>query len=143
VSALEAAGIGASRAPTAEEIAAVGEAILRDLPQPYAGLVRHLPVRVEEWPDDATLDDVGIDDPLELTGLYRGVPIGERETLAVPPSEPEMILLYRLPILFEWGERGCALREVVFDVLTHEIGHHLGMDEAQALRMEGRDDEAP
>ena len=53
-----------------------------------------------------------------------------------------MIHLYRLPILFEWCERGCALEEVVFDVLTHEIGHHFGMDEAAVLRMEGRDGEA-
>ena len=52
-----------------------------------------------------------------------------------------MIYLYRLPILFEWCERGCALEEVVFDVLTHEIGHHFGMDEDAVLRMEGRDGE--
>ena len=50
----------------------------------------------------------------------------------------EMILLYRIPILVEWCERGCALEEVVFDVLTHEIAHHLGMDEAAALGLEGR-----
>ena len=49
-----------------------------------------------------------------------------------------MIFLYRLPILVEWCERGCALEEVVFDVLTHEIGHHFGMNEEEVLRMEGR-----
>jgi predicted Zn-dependent protease with MMP-like domain len=52
-----------------------------------------------------------------------------------------MIYLFRQPILFEWCERGCALEEVVFDVLTHEIGHHFGMDEDAVLRMEGREGE--
>ena len=77
--------------------------------------------------------------PLDLTGSTRAVPLGERVGLAMPPTEPEMIYLYRLPILFEWCERGCTLEDVVFDVLTHEIGHHFGMDETAVLRMEGRD----
>ena len=74
----------------------------------------------------------------ELTGLYRAVPIGERFGSLIPSPEPEMIFLFRLPLLVEWCERGCALEEVVFDVLTHEIGHHFGMDEETVLRMEGR-----
>lgn len=126
------------RAPTADDLAAVGLAILRDLPTEIRDLVRHVPVRVEDWADDATLDDLGVEDPLDLTGLYRAVPHGERFAVGAPPAEPEMILLYRLPILAEWGERGCSLHEVVFDVLTHEIGHHFGMDEEAVLRMEGR-----
>ena len=127
--------------PSAEDLAAIGEAILKDLPEPFRGAVAHVPILVQDWPDEATLDAMEIDDPLDLTGLYAAVPLGERSGLAMPPSEPEMIHLYRLPILFEWCERGCDLQEVVFDVLTHEIGHHFGMDEAAVLRMEGRDDE--
>jgi predicted Zn-dependent protease with MMP-like domain len=128
------------RAPTADDLAAIGEAILRELPEPFRAAVADLPIRVTDWADDATLDAMGIEDPLDLTGLYAGVPLGERAGLAAPPSEPEMIHLYRLPILFEWCERGCRLEEVVFDVLTHEIGHHFGMDEATVLRMEDRED---
>ena len=126
------------RAPTADDIAAVGEAILRDLPAEIRALVGHVPVRIEDWPDDATMDELGVEDPLDLTGLYRATPHGQRFAFGAPPSEPEMILLYRLPILMEWCERGCSLQEVVFDVLTHEIGHHFGMDETAVLRMEGR-----
>lgn len=133
--------IASQQAPTADQIAALGEAVLRELPDPIRAAVAHLPVKVADWADDETLDAMGIDDPLELTGLYAGVPLGERQGLAIPPSRPEMIHLYRLPILFEWCERGCTLEEVVFDVLTHEIGHHFGMDEATVLRMEGRSEE--
>jgi predicted Zn-dependent protease with MMP-like domain len=128
------------RAPTADDIAAIGESLLAGLPEPFRGHVAHVPVRVQDWPDDATLDAMDIEDPLDLTGLYAAVPLADRLAMGLPPAEPEMIFLYRQPILFEWCERGCALEEVVFDVLTHEIGHHFGMDEAAVLRMEGRDE---
>ena len=136
------AGSVAVTPPTADDIAALGEAILGALPEPFRGAVRDVPIVVQDWPDDTTLDALEIDDPLDLTGLYAAVPLGERSGLAVPPTEPEMIYLFRLPLLLEWCERGCALEDVVFDVLTHEIGHHFGMDEATAQRMEGRDGEA-
>jgi predicted Zn-dependent protease with MMP-like domain len=58
--------------------------------------------------------------------------------MGTPPTEPERIELYRMPILLEWCERDVPIEDVVFDVLTHEIGHHFGMDEETVLRMEGR-----
>ena len=131
----------AAHPPTADDLVSLGQAILKGLPEPFRGAVTDVPIMVQDWPDDATLDGMGIDDPLDLTGLYAAVPLGERATLGAPPSEPELIHLYRLPILFEWCERGCALEEVVFDVLTHEIGHHFGMDEEAVLRMEDREGE--
>ncbi len=127
-----------ARAPTADDIVAIGQAVLGHLPAEFRDLVRHVPVVVQDWPDDETLDEMGIEDPLDLTGLYRATPHGQRFASSVPSPEPEMIHLYRLPILLEWCERGCALEEVVFDVLTHEIGHHFGMSEEEVLRMEGR-----
>jgi predicted Zn-dependent protease with MMP-like domain len=130
--------VSLQRAPSADDIVTVGKAVLDGLPAELRDLVSHVPIRVEDWPDEAVLDAMEIDDPLDLTGLYRAVPIGERFGNLVPSPEPEMIFLYRLPILVEWCERGCALEEVVFDVLTHEIGHHFGMNEDEVLRMEGR-----
>ena len=129
------------RPPSADDIAAIGEAILRSLPAPFLDFVAHVPIRVQDWPEEATLDALEIEDPLDLTGLYAAVPLGERDAMSLPPAQPEMIFLFRQPILFEWCERGCALEDVVFDVLTHEIGHHFGMDEDAVLRMEGRGQE--
>jgi predicted Zn-dependent protease with MMP-like domain len=124
--------------PTADDIVRVCEAVLADFPGEIRALLREMPIRVQDWADEATLDDMGYEDPLELTGLFRGTPIGERAGAVLPPAEPEMIFLYRMPILFEWCERGVTLEEVVFDVLTHEIGHFFGMEEAEVLRLEGR-----
>jgi predicted Zn-dependent protease with MMP-like domain len=126
------------RPPSGDDIAAVGQAVLDGLPAAIRDLVCHVPIVVQDWPDEETLDAVGIEDPLDLTGLYRAVPHGQRFAVGAPSLEPEMIFLFRLPILLEWCERLCSLEEVVFDVLTHEIGHHFGMSEDEVLRMEGR-----
>ncbi len=132
------AKVSAAAPPTLDDIAAIGEAVLAGLPAPFRKLIGDIPIRVQDWAEDATLDELGVEDALELTGFYHGVPIAERALMGIPPSEPEMIYLFRMPILFEWCERGIDLADVVFDVLTHEIGHHLGMSEEEVLRMEGR-----
>ncbi len=123
--------------PSLDDIAAIGKAILADLPAEIRELMGPVPVVVRDYADEDLLEALEIDDALELSGLYQAVPIGERHS-ALPPSEPEMIFLFRLPIIMEWAERNCPLDEVVFDVLTHEIGHHLGMDEDAVRRMEER-----
>lgn len=128
---------GAMKAPTIEDIAAIGAAILDELPEEIQALLGPVGIVVEDYAEEAVLDAMEIENALDLTGLYQAIPIGERHS-ALPPSEPELIFLYRMPILLEWSERGCPLDEVVFDVLTHEIGHHLGMDEDAVLRMEER-----
>jgi predicted Zn-dependent protease with MMP-like domain len=127
----------AAIAPSLDDIARIGKAILADLPAEIRALMGPVPVVVRDYADEDLLEALEIDDALELSGLYQAVPIGERHA-ALPPTEPEMIFLFRMPIIMEWAERNCPLDEVVFDVLTHEIGHHLGMDEAAVRRMEER-----
>lgn len=128
--------------PSADDIVAIGRTILAGFPDELRDLVGAVPIRVQDWPEDAVLDELGIDDPLDLTGLCRAVPLADRGGIDLPLVEPEMIFLYRMPILVEWCDRGVALDEVVFDVLTHEIAHFFGMDEAAALALEGREEEA-
>lgn len=129
--------IGLATPPSIEGLAAIGEAILAELPAEIRELIGPVPVIVRDYADEALLEAMEIDDALELSGLYQAIPIAERHS-ALPPAEPEMIFLFRMPIIMEWAERGCPLEEVVFDVLTHEIGHHLGMDEDAVRRMEER-----
>lgn len=124
-------------APSLDDIARIGKAILADLPAEIRELLGPVPVVVRDYADEQLLEELEIDDALELSGLYQAIPIAERHS-APAPTEPEMIFLFRMPIIHEWAERGCPLDEVVFDVLTHEIGHHLGMDEEAVQRMEER-----
>lgn len=84
-------------------------------------------IRIDDFADEATLAEMEIEDPFELTGLYHGVDIGRRDSLG-PAAEPSRVFLYRRPILDEWCERGdVGIGELIAHVLIHEIGHHLGL----------------
>jgi acetylglutamate kinase len=90
---------------------------------------------VENVADDATLEDMGLESPWELTGLYQGVPLTER-SVANPVPFPDTIHLYREAILLEWVESGEDLGRLVASVLVHEIAHHFGFSDADIERIE-------
>lgn len=116
-------------APSLDDFAALAEAAFKALPEPFRGLAREVQMRVLDWPPDDVLDDLGIEDAFELTGLYQG-PDLRRRSLFDPTPQPSMLFLYRRPILDEWCERGdVTLGELVTHVLTHEIGHHFGLSD--------------
>jgi len=120
--------------PTAEEIAEIARATLDSLPKPFAAHLANVPLRIEEVADEETLEALGIDHPLDLTGLYEGVPIGEKDH-AAPGAMPDRITLYRRAILDEWIEDGEDLRTLVQHIVIHEVGHHFGLsdDDMHAL----------
>ena len=95
-----------------------------------------LALRVEDFPPDDVLDEMGIEDPYELTGLYDGIALTERSVMH-QPTRPDAVWLYRRPILEEWIDRGdVGLDRLVRHVLVHEIAHHLGWsdDDIRARR---------
>ena len=120
--------------PTAEEIAEIARATLDSLPEPFAAHLADVPLRIEELADEETLEALGIDHPLDLTGLYEGIPIGEKER-AAPGTVPDRITLYRRAILDEWIEDGEDLHTLVHHIVIHEVGHHFGLsdDDMHAL----------
>jgi predicted Zn-dependent protease with MMP-like domain len=122
--------------PDADLLVRLGEEVLAELPGHVRALIGDVPIRVQDFADDATLADLGIDDPFDLSGLYQGVPIGHREQVAAPSGIPDMIHLYRRPILDEWCEVDVPLKDVVRTVLVHEIGHHLGLSDEDIERIE-------
>ncbi|MBX6747439.1 MAG: metallopeptidase family protein, partial [Acetobacteraceae bacterium] len=91
--------------PSLDDIMEMAETALAAIPAPLRDMVRGAAIVVEETPDDETLAEMGIESPWELTGLYRGTPLTQKSVLDVP-REPDMILLYREPILLEWIETG-------------------------------------
>jgi predicted Zn-dependent protease with MMP-like domain len=116
-------------APSLDEVAALAQAAFEALPKPFREMAGQLVVRVEEFAADEVLDDLGIEDPFELTGLYQGVDL-TRQSYLGPGDGPAFVFLYRRPILDEWVERGdVTLRALIAHVLTHEIGHHFGLSD--------------
>ncbi|MCR9124721.1 MAG: metallopeptidase family protein [Rhodobacteraceae bacterium] len=112
--------------PDSDAFHAMAEAALAELPQPFQRAARELVVRIVDWPPETVLREMGIDDPLDLTGLYEGIPLTEKSFMDQPVG-PDVIWLFREPILEEWHDRGdVALDDLVAHVLVHELAHHFG-----------------
>ena len=94
-----------------------------------------MPIRIEEFPDEETEQEMGLESPFDLLGLYRGVALPRQSVLDVR-TRPDMIFLYRRPILDYWCEEGLDLTVVIRHVLIHEIGHHFGFSDADMERIE-------
>jgi len=123
------------RPPTADDIAELADRALAAIPARLAEHVRDVGISVEEMPDEETLNDLGIETAWELTGLYRGIPLTERSLSNVAPR-PDLIFLYRQPILLEWIETGEDLYRLVRNVLVHEVAHHFGFSDADIEAIE-------
>jgi predicted Zn-dependent protease with MMP-like domain len=125
-------------APSADEIAALALMALARIPQPFAAHLDGVAVLVEDFADAETLAELGIADPFELTGLYEGVPVGDKFS-APSGTMPDRIRLFRGPILDEWIARGDeSLEHLVAHVLVHEVGHHFGLSDADIEALEAR-----
>jgi len=95
--------------------------------------------QVAEFADEDVLEEFGIEDPFELTGLYQGVSLAHRSLFDPAPSAA-MVFLYRRPILDEWRARGdLPLGELIGHVLVHEIGHHFGLSDDDIHAIEADD----
>jgi predicted Zn-dependent protease with MMP-like domain len=123
-------------APSLDDFAALARSRLQGLPGNFRSLAGDVVLRVDDFASDEVLDDLGIADPFELTGLYQGVDLGRRSVLDTG-VQPSMVFLYRRPILDEWTERGdVSLGELIAHVLVHEIGHHFGLSDDDIHRIE-------
>jgi predicted Zn-dependent protease with MMP-like domain len=123
-------------APTLEEIETLALGALGRLPEAFRAHLDGVAVRIEDFADDETLVALGIEDPFELTGIYEGVPLGDKFS-AASGTMPDRIRLFRRPILDEWIARGDeSLEHLVAHVLIHEVGHHFGLSDADIEALE-------
>ena len=107
------------------------------LPEPFASHLEPVVLLIEDFADDETLQAMDIDDPFDLTGIYEGIPIGEK-SVDQSGAMPDRIRLFRRPILDEWADGDDTLEHLVAHVLIHEVGHHFGLsDEAMHALEEG------
>lgn len=117
---------GSALAPSLDEIERLALAALDTLPEPFAGPARDLLIVVQDFADAEILEDMGIADPFELTGLYQGIALTEKSH-DNSGAMPDTVFLYRRAILDEWIARGdVTLAALVGHVLVHEIAHHFG-----------------
>ena len=123
-------------APSLEAIEALAEAALAALPEPFRARLGGVVIRVAELAEDAVLDELGIEDPFELTGLYQGVSLIDKSEGDIAPL-PDEVWLYRRAILDEWAERGdVGLDALVAHVLVHEIAHHFGWSDDDIMAVD-------
>ena len=126
----------ATVAPSLDDFAALAEAALAALPAPFRDMVGDVRMQVADFADQDLLDEMGIPDAFELTGVYEGVDLRHRSVLD-PQPEAATVTLFRRPILDEWAERGdTPLGELIAHVLVHEIGHHFGLSDDDIDRVE-------
>ncbi|WP_158742663.1 metallopeptidase family protein [Acidisphaera sp. L21] len=121
--------------PTLEDLVVLAERALAAIPDRFTQHARRIGIVVEEIADEQILDDLGLESGYDLTGLYRGTPMSLASN-AAPAHEPDMIILYREPILLEWIESGEDLYRLVRNVLVHELAHHFGFSDDDIAALE-------
>jgi predicted Zn-dependent protease with MMP-like domain len=125
----------ATKAPSLTELEVLAGEVFQHLPQRFRDLAADVVIRVDDFPADDVLDEMGAESEFDLLGLFHGVGLPFRsESAAV--QMPNMIWLYRRPILDYWAEHDETLGAIVKHVLVHEIGHHFGLSDADMAAIE-------
>jgi predicted Zn-dependent protease with MMP-like domain len=123
------------QAPSLAELEEIAGAAYQRLPARFRKLIGDLVIRVEDFPTDEVLDDLRLESPFDLLGLYSGVALARKSVMDVKGA-PDIVFLYRRPILDYWAEHEDPLGQIVTHVLVHEIGHHFGLSDADMKRIE-------
>lgn len=124
-------------APSLADFEVLAQIAWNRLPAEFRSLAGDIVIRIEDFATDDILDDLEIEDPFELTGLYHGVDLA-RKSVSDPTPEPDIVFLYRRAILDEWAAGDEELGHLVAHVLIHEIGHHFGFSDDDMEAVEAR-----
>lgn len=123
------------KAPSLDDLHVIAEEAYRRLPDKFRSLCEGLVIHVDELPTDEVLDDLDADTDLDLLGLFQGTGLPFRSESA-PTQMPNMVWLYRVPILLYWAEHDETLGAIITHVLVHEIGHHFGLSDDDMAAIE-------
>ena len=123
---------------TRKQFEDVVERALGRLPRVFRDKLRNIAVVVEDWADDETLEEMGIEPPDTLYGLYRGVDLTQRDS-SYGNVLPDTVTIYQGPIE-EDCESEDEMVDVIRDTVVHEIGHYFGLDDETMHRIEDGED---
>jgi predicted Zn-dependent protease with MMP-like domain len=118
-------------APSLDDIGTIARESFAALPATFRRLAGDIQFRVSEFPDEDVLADLGVESEFDILGLFQGVGLAQGSAVEQTGQLPNMIWLYRRPILDYWAEHEETLGAIVSHVLVHEIGHHFGLSDEQ------------
>ena len=122
-------------APSLAEMEQLAHAMLAGLPAHFRALCEGVVIRVDDFPTDEVLESMDIESEFDLLGLFQGVGLPQRG-IGESGQMPNMVWLYRRPILDYWAEHEETLGDIVRHVLIHEIGHHFGLSDDDMYEIE-------
>lgn len=127
-------------APSLAEMEVLADEVYARLPAPFRRLCDGIIIKIEDFPTDEVLEEMEAETPFDLLGLFQGVGLAQDDAVAQTGRLPNLIFLYRRPILDYWAEHEEALGAIVAHVLVHEIGHHFGLSDDDMERVEAAAD---
>jgi predicted Zn-dependent protease with MMP-like domain len=122
-------------APTLADFEGLATNAWNRLPSEFRDMARDLVIRVVDAAPDGVLDELDLESPFDLMGLYQGVSLVHKGVMDAP-REPDMVFIYRRAILDFWAEGEETLGHLVTHVLVHEIGHHFGLSDEDMAAIE-------
>ena len=123
------------KAPSLAELEIIAGEAFRRLPAKFRALCEDLVIHVEDFPSDEVLEEMQAESEFDLLGLFQGLGLPFRSE-SLSGQMPNMIWLYRRPILDYWAEHDETLGAIVKHVLVHEIGHHFGLSDDDMYTIE-------
>jgi predicted Zn-dependent protease with MMP-like domain len=126
------------KAPSLADIEALADSAYASLPSRFTQLCEGLVIRVEDFPEEEVLEEMECESEFDLLGLFRGQGLAQRGATPETGEAPNMIWLYRRPILDFWADGEDSLQEIITHVLVHEIGHHFGLSDEDMEEIESK-----
>jgi predicted Zn-dependent protease with MMP-like domain len=132
-------------APSIEALEGLAESAYAQLPAAFRHATRSVLIRVVDFPDDDVLDELGVESEFDILGLFQGTGLAQGAAVPATGQMPNMVFLYRRPILDYWCEHEETLGAIITHVLVHEIGHHFGFsdDDMEAIEAAAERDARP